>query len=136
MGSITIQLFSYRLTLTEAVEMFGMTPLVLIISALVLAVVGISLAVFLGMWTYNDAKERTDNPVLWTLIVLFVPMPIGLIIYLLAGRDTSRDRAGSNPNRYLRPFIISAVFFVINLSVVIGSAIYLIIQLAENGMLN
>ena len=122
-----------RFTLTEIIEMFGITPLVLIISALLLAVVALILAVFLGMWTYNDAKERTDDPILWTLIVLFVPMPIGLIIYLLAGR---KEVTNQSRNRYLTPLIITAVFFMIKLSVVIGSAIYFIILLAEQGMLN
>ena len=122
MRLITIN--GYRFTLAEAMEMFGMTPLVLIISALLLAAVAIALAVFLGMWVYNDAKERTDDPILWTLVVLFVPMPIGLIIYLLVGRDAAKQ----STNRYLSAFITTAVFFVLNLSVVIGSAIYLWVQ--------
>jgi len=122
----------YNLTLSEAIEMFGMTPLVLLISGLLLAVVAIAFVIFLGIWTYNDAKERTNEPVLWTLLVLFIPMPFGLIIYLLAGRN----KTGQSTNRYLKPLIVSATTFVLSLSVVIGSAIHLIVLLAQNGMLN
>ena len=122
-----------RFTLAEIMEMFGMVPLVLIISALLLAVVAIALVVFLGLWTYSDAKERTDEPAFWTLIVLFIPMPIGLIIYLVAGR---RDAASQSSNSFLKPLITTAVFFMINLFVVIGSAIYFIILLADYGMLD
>jgi len=130
MRIITIN--GYRLTLSEAIELLGMTPFVLIASALILAVVAITLVVFLGMWTYNDAKERTNEPTLWTLVVLFVPMPIGLIIYLLAGRDA--EKQGSN--RYLKPLITTVGLFVVSMSFVIGSAIHLVILLAEQGMLD
>jgi len=132
METITINLFRNSMTMAEAVELFGLTPLVLLISGLVLGAIGIALAVFLGMWTYNDAKERGSNdPALWTLVVLFVPMPIGIILYLLLGRNNT----GQSTNRYLKSFIATAVFFVINLFVVIGSAVYLVVLLAEQGML-
>ena len=39
------------------------------------------------VWVYRDAKIHTDNPWLWTLIVIVVPNFIGLIIYLLVGRN-------------------------------------------------
>ena len=126
----TIDLFNYSLTMAEAVELLGITPLVLLISGLVLGLIGIALAVLLGMWTFSDAKERSNDPVLWTLIVLFIPIPIGLILYLFIGRN----KTGESTNRYLTPFIATAVFFVINLFVVIGSAVYLVVLLAEQGM--
>jgi len=132
MESITINLFRDSMTMAEAVELFGVTPLVLLISGLVLAVIGITLAVFFGMWIYNDAKERSDNPILWTLIVLFVPMLIGLIVYLLVGRNKTAE----STNRYLKSFITTAVFFMVNLSVVIGSAVHLMVLLADHGMID
>ena len=39
--------------------------------------------IFLGIFVYKDSKKRGMEPVLWTLIVIFVPNFIGLIIYLV-----------------------------------------------------
>lgn len=44
---------------------------------------------FLGVWTYRDAKARGLNAALWVLVVLLVPSLIGLIIYLVVGRNQS-----------------------------------------------
>jgi len=130
MGSITINLGRYSMTMAEAIDLLGITPLVLLISGLALAVVGIAIAVFLGMWVYNDAKERSDDPIPWTLIALFVPMPIGIILYLLLGRSKARQSTG----RYLKPLIVTAVLFVLNLFVVIGCAIHLLVLMSQHGL--
>lgn len=127
---ITIQLGRNSMTMAEAVELLGITPLVLLLSGLALAVIAITMAIFLALWTYNDAKERTSDPTLWTLIVLFVPMPIGIILYLLIGRS----KEGLSTGRYLKPLIATAVVFVVNLFVVIGSATYLLILMSQNGL--
>lgn len=42
--------------------------------------------VFLCLFVYNDAKEHSDIPALWVVLVLFVPNFIGLLLYLLIGR--------------------------------------------------
>ena len=128
---ITINLGRYSMTMAEAIELLGLTPLVLLLSGLALAVVGIAIVVFLGLWTYNDAKERTDNPSLWTVIVLFATMPIGLIIYLLLGRN----KTGQSTGRYLKPLIATAAVFVLNLFTVIGSSIYLLVLMSQNGLM-
>ena len=130
MGSITINLGRYSMTMAEAVELLGITPLALLISGLVLAAIGITMAVFLGMWTYNDAKERSDNPALWTCVVLFATIP-GLIVYLLVGRNKTGESAG----RYLKPLIASTVAFVLNLFVLIGCAIHLLVLMSQHSML-
>ncbi len=41
------------------------------------------LAILLGVYVYRDAGRRGMNALLWTLVVIFVPSLIGLIIYLL-----------------------------------------------------
>jgi len=115
------------MTLAEAMEKWGVTPLVVIVSALFLAVIAIALVTFVGLWTYNDAKERTDDPALWTLLVIFIPMPIGLMVYLLLGRN----KTGESTGRYLKPLIATVVVFMINLSVVIASSIYLVTLVAR-----
>ncbi|MDO5714148.1 MAG: hypothetical protein Q4Q07_06905 [Tissierellia bacterium] len=40
----------------------------------------------IGIWTYKDAKRYGENPILWALIVIFVPNFIGLILYFLMVR--------------------------------------------------
>lgn len=131
MGSITINLGRYSMTMAEAVALLGITPLLLLVSGLVLAVIGIALAVFWGIWIYNDAKVRSNDPVLWTLIALFAPMPIGMILYLLIGRS----KEGQSTGRYLKPLITTATIFVLNLFVVIGCAVYLLILMSQHGMI-
>ena len=125
-----IQLGRYRMTMAEAIELLGVTPLMLLISGLVLAVVGIVVTIFLGLWTYHDAKERSHEPALWTLLVLFVPLPIGIILYLVVGRN----KEGQSTGRYLKPLIATAILFVVNLLVLIGYAIHLVVLMAQHGL--
>jgi RsiW-degrading membrane proteinase PrsW (M82 family) len=47
------------------------------------------LVVHLAMiaWTYSDAQTRSEHPpVLWALVVFFAPI-LGLLLYLIIGRD-------------------------------------------------
>lgn len=39
--------------------------------------------VLIGVYVYRDATERGMNAVLWTIVAVFVPSLIGLIIYLI-----------------------------------------------------
>jgi len=73
--------------------------------------------VSLGLWTYADAKVRTDKPVTWTLIVLLVPNLVGLIIYLLVGRNKAEKSVG----KFKIPLISFAVCFVIAAGLLVGS---------------
>jgi len=45
--------------------------------------------VLLGVYVYRDATKRGMNAVLWTLIALFTPSLLGLIIYLLVRNNYS-----------------------------------------------
>ena len=45
--------------------------------------------IFLCIWTYKDATNRGLNAKLWSLIVMFAPSGIGLLIYFLVGRKQS-----------------------------------------------
>ena len=118
---------SITLSWSEAVELFGAAPIwMVLISAMVLAVMAIGFVVFLGLWTYSDASERSNEPVMWTLIVLLVPSFIGLIIYLAAGRD--RERRGSG--RFKKPLIATAICFALAFLFLIGSLIYLLALVA------
>lgn len=46
--------------------------------------------IFLGMWTYRDAKNRGLDPAKWAAIVVLVPNLMGLIIYFIVGRGEER----------------------------------------------
>lgn len=54
------------------------------------AVFSVLALIFLGIWTYKDAKNRGLDAGKWTAIVLLVPNLIGLIIYFLVGRNEER----------------------------------------------
>jgi hypothetical protein len=41
-------------------------------------------AIGVGLYVYRDARRRGMEPLLWTLLAIFVPYFLGLIIYLIA----------------------------------------------------
>lgn len=47
------------------------------------------LPIALGVYVYRDADKRGMNALLWTLIVVFAPSFIGLIIYVLVRENQS-----------------------------------------------
>jgi len=49
----------------------------------ILAVFMLFLVIGIGCFVHADARRRGMNPLLWTLIAVFVPYFIGLIVYLL-----------------------------------------------------
>ena len=80
----------------------------------------ISFIVLLPVWTYSDAKERgSSNPVFWTIIVAIGCFPVGLVIYLLAGRN---NKDVQTSKKYKKALIISffciipaIVFFIVGI---------------------
>ncbi|MCL2354028.1 MAG: PLDc N-terminal domain-containing protein [Defluviitaleaceae bacterium] len=124
-----INIGSGRYTMSEAIEVFGASPLVLLISGILLGVVAIAFVTFYVLWIYNDAKERTDSPAMWTLVAVFVPLFIGLIIYLTVGREKGKQSS----NRYLVPFLVLGGLFIVLLAIVIGFAVSLIVQAWDMG---
>jgi len=82
----------------------------------VLGVVFFSLAatafsVALALWTYADAKVKSDqSPVLWVLLVLLVN-PIGIILYLLMGRT---NRQAEPPGTFKSLMIAMAVLAILS----------------------
>ena len=54
----------------------------LVVSLLFLAVHGA-----LIIWTYSDAKDNSEQPAfLWAIVVFLAPL-LGLVLYLLLGRN-------------------------------------------------
>jgi len=40
-------------------------------------------AIGIGIYVYRDARQRGMEPIVWTLVAVFIPYFIGLIIYLV-----------------------------------------------------
>lgn len=62
--------------------------LIIMISIFIISI--FSILISLGIWTYNDAKSRGLNPVLWTVVVILGQNLIGLILYFVIGRKEER----------------------------------------------
>ena len=86
----------------------------------VVAVIGTM--VMLGLWVYEDAKVKSDQPPgLWVLIVLLVPNLIGLIIYLLVGRI---NKNVPSPGTYKKPLIAAAVCLLFAIGLFIAGIVH------------
>ena len=43
--------------------------------------------IVLSIWTYRDAQKNSrQSPLLWAIVVLLAPV-LGILLYLLVGRD-------------------------------------------------
>ena len=82
-----------------------------IIGMTVFILSAIMFMVSLGLWTYADAKVKSnDGPLLWTLVVLLGSFPIGLIIYLVAGRK----KPEKSPGKFKTLLIVSSVCYALS----------------------
>lgn len=46
-----------------------------------------AVAIALVVWTYRDAQENSSQPAfLWAIVVFLAPL-LGIVLYLLLGRD-------------------------------------------------
>jgi len=67
----------------------------------------------LGMWVYKDAQAKSEqDPMIWVLVVLFIPNLIGLIVYFLVGRAKKDVPA---PGTYKKALIASVILFVVSI---------------------
>jgi len=81
----------------------------------------ILLQVFLCLWTYHDAKVKSEqDPTLWVLAVLFLTNGIGLLVYFLVGR-TKKDVPA--PGKFKKALIATVILFVLSTGFFIGSTI-------------
>ena len=93
-----------------------------IIGITVFSLSAIWFAIALALWIYADAKARTDNPVLWLLVVLISNI-IGLIVYLAIGRDKTKE----SPGRFKGLLIASAICFVISIPIYVISLVNFVV---------
>ncbi len=61
--------------------------------------------VIIGVFVYRDASERGMNALLWTIIAVFVPSLIGLIIYLIFRENYSSLSCASCGERIRPEFV-------------------------------
>jgi len=98
--------------------------LLFVISIIIFVVALLGFMAALGLWTYADAKVRTDKPGVWTLIVVFVPNFIGLLIYLLVGRN----KDVKSPGKYKKTLLAFIVCFFLATGFLIGSSVRLVVS--------
>jgi uncharacterized membrane protein YhaH (DUF805 family) len=56
--------------------------------ALLISLVFLVVHLAMIVWTYSDAESRSDHPpILWALVVFFAPI-LGLLLYLIIGRNS------------------------------------------------
>ncbi len=69
---------------------FAILPFFLFFSLFVIII-----PVAIGVFVYRDAEKRGMNGLVWTLIVIFVPSFIGLIIYFIVRENESGYECGN-----------------------------------------
>jgi hypothetical protein len=59
--------------------------------------IGLAIEVFILYWVYTDAKKRGNpNAILWVVVTFFLGL-IGLILYVLIGRNQGTTMGGPPP---------------------------------------
>ncbi|MCL2198780.1 MAG: hypothetical protein FWB80_07640 [Defluviitaleaceae bacterium] len=77
---------------------------------------------FLGLWTYHDARVKSQHPpIVWALLVVLVPNMMGFIVYLLVGRPNKDVPA---PGKFKRLAIASAVCFALGTVAFVGGLVH------------
>jgi hypothetical protein len=75
--------FRYRKLMFSPPQEQELLPLFIILFVSAFLPLLLFLMIGIGRHVYVDAKTRGMNGVLWTLVVIFVPYFIGLIVYLI-----------------------------------------------------
>jgi len=79
---------------------FVILPVMILFFLLVTAV-----PVIMGLFVFRDAKARGMDPLLWTLVAVFAPGFIGLIIYLIMRKDHVKLTCPSCGNEVQQTFV-------------------------------
>ncbi len=66
--------------------MTSVTSMFFIFLIILIFLFAVAIKVFLCLFIYSDAKEHSESPALWVILVLFIPDFIGVLIYFLLGR--------------------------------------------------
>lgn len=71
---------------------FAIFPLLLF---MIFGLLAAAVPVLIAVLVYNDAKKRGLDPLMWALLAVFVPMYIGLILYLIERSKYTGFRCGT-----------------------------------------
>jgi hypothetical protein len=82
-----------------------MSMVVSIIPLMFIMVLFFIIPVMIGVFVYRDASERGMNALLWTIVAVFVPSLIGLIIYLIFRENYSSLSCASCGERVRPEFV-------------------------------
>jgi hypothetical protein len=96
--------------------------MIFIIGIILLLVSLACVEVFIGVWTYRDAKVRSNRPVLWTVCAVLVPDCLGLVMYLLVGRTLPRP-VPKPRNGFFKGAIAGGVGVVLAIAIMGASAL-------------
>jgi len=94
--------------------------LLFILSLIGLILSAVTLAGTTALWVYKDAKARSANAGVWAILCLVV-FPVGLIIYLVAGRPPKSEGALPQKKRFITAIVVLAVLLVVSTSLLIVS---------------
>lgn len=82
-----------------------MSMFISIIPLMFIMVLFFIIPVMIGVFVYRDASERGMNALLWTIVAVFVPSLIGLIIYLIFRENYSSLSCASCGERIRPEFV-------------------------------
>ncbi|MDR0273285.1 MAG: hypothetical protein LBI27_08225 [Clostridiales bacterium] len=97
---------------------------------ILLTVFSIIFPIALALWTYEDAKVRSEGdvaPILWVLFSVLV-CPIGTIVYLVV-----RKKGVQSPGKFKKLMIASIVGFIFSLGLFTFGTIYFVIEVESSG---
>jgi len=86
----------------------------------------------IAAWVYQDARDRGWNGASWALVSIFVPIPFGPIIYLLA-RSERRFKSKGAVWYALYGIIMPVTFLVISIYAKVGGILVVIAVLLWMG---
>jgi len=92
-----------------------------IISIILTVLSAIALTAICALWVYKDAKVHSEHAAIWALLSI-MSFPIGLIIYILVGRQKNSD-APTFKNHYKIPTILLSILLVASIGLTIGTAL-------------
>ena len=66
-----------------------------IIGMLVGILIAAAIQIGVCIWVYKNAKKNNvESPGLWVLLCLFIPFPIGLIVYIIVRNNNKKQITG------------------------------------------
>lgn len=58
---------------------------------LIFLIIPYTILIFVAIWVYKDAKNKSLNAIVWVLIVWITPFFIGFVIYMINRNKSNSD---------------------------------------------